>query len=244
MKPSLLKVKEPSLPTSSHFFEMSVEWIEKWGKFVLLGISSLLLLLLLLQSFGPKSTPQITYQTAHTAKERLQKGETLQDGDLSRLLDTLSSHRELLPLYQGTLLQSFIADNELNHAPSDIRNAPFSVAGLFPWRDFGAIALLIADNQYEEALSASKTLHSLLLERAKKEESSIFAWNLLRIAALEAKLGNLEGQKAAWQEIAQYVEGNGENKIVEFAQNGFLNLAPFFQEGEVSFASWIQKMTE
>lgn len=73
---------------------------------------------------------------------------------------------------------------------------------------FAETSLLIEQGHYQRALEASVALKERMEPIGAKAQaievgSALYAWNLLRIASLQNRLGNEPGERSAWEDVRE-----------------------------------------
>ena len=120
------------------------------------------------------------------------------------------------------------------------------------YSDFSHNSLLITQGKLPEGLLAAKTLKKLMDEdlafwesRDKMIQSGhlLYAYNLLRIAALEREVGSREGELRAWDEFLSHAGWEkGKTSTVRTADaEAYTLLAQAFQDGDVSLLDFIEQ---
>ncbi len=109
---------------------------------------------------------------------------------------------------KGALSDALLfAHHSLEHLKMD---APFHMA-------YGETSLLIEQGSYQDALQRSVALKEEMKLRSSFSQmvgdypvggAFLFAHNLLRIACLQKELNNKPGEKAAWEELETFLNGN------------------------------------
>lgn len=200
----------------SSFFE----WLSKNGKnavYLLVGLIALLIIVYRLSSTHTIQAEK-DYMQAAADFALFQKpaanGSTAANEALQSLNSIMAAHSELHAAYDGAIAQTLLnrgqpaeakpfAQRVLNRTKSD--ELPY-------YSDFASTTLLIAEQQYAQALEKAIKLQSMMSEQidrtaAEPERSFgdiLFAFNLLRVAMLHQQLGNKDLELQAWQKWKQY----------------------------------------
>lgn len=166
--------------------------------------------------------------------------------------EPIQRHPELAAKFGGMIAQRLLTLGETQLAQSyaeatlkRTKNALFS-----PYHAlFSENTLLISQGRLKEALEAA---HQLKLRMAADgvlwEANSVsagrtlYAYNLLRIAALEREVGSRQGEWAAWDEVIQNAGWSAHNASSKTCDStAFKIIAEHLQRGEVSLISFIQQ---
>lgn len=183
-------------------------------------------------------TADTTYQQFQKAKEPEKKLELL-----SRLNTLINRHPELHAKYDGLIAQTLINQGSFAEAlpfanlaieRTETENAPF-------YTSFAKSTLLIAESRYEDALTETAQLSSLLTEHLKKQKSEkhlssvnvLFAYNLLRMGMLQQQLNLKDQELKTWTEW---------KRLANEANNAdvFQKLNSYFQDGKVNLNNYIE----
>lgn len=152
------------------------------------------------------------------------------DESLAKLNALLQQSPELQVKYDGPLAQALILRKDPEKASLYLERAlkrthkdhsPF-------YADFARTSLLIAQENYEEALSSSQKLQQKIAEIPF--DQTLQAINLLRIGSLQQKLGLKNEEHETWNSWLQSFQ-NWEN-------------LQYFQEGKVSLIDYIKARIE
>ncbi len=130
---------------------------------------------------------------------------------LAKLEKILKRHPELHVKYDGAIAQKLLRSSESGLAQG-YANAAIKRMGSFSphYTDFSKASLLIAQGKLEEALASAKQL-KIQMENDNgfwekrshivSHGSILYAYNLVRIAALEKAAGSPMGELTAWREL-------------------------------------------
>lgn len=169
--------------------------------------------------------------------------------DLASLQKLMKKHPELHAYYDPQIGQNFLAIHQAEEAAPYIERTLKRTQQPF-YSDYAQTSLKISGGKYAEALKEAYALKENLLKeesfwRNGKEDSSLFAFNLMRIATLCQELGDYQGELAAWKEIKLY---GGWDKDVstdeKIGQAGFKQLLSHFTVQETTLLDYIQAREE
>lgn len=130
---------------------------------------------------------------------------------LAKLEKILKRHPELHVKYDGAIAQKLLRSSESGLAQS-YANAAIKRMGSFSpyYTDFSQASILISQGKLKEALAAAKQLKvqmendtAFWQKRSQivSHGSILYAYNLVRIAALEKAAGSPMGELTAWREL-------------------------------------------
>ena len=171
----------------------------------------------------------------------------------NKLEKLVSSHPELQTKFGGLIAQRLLSIGETKRATAYMTKSLERAQGLISpyYTRFSETTLLIADDKLMIALKEAKQLKSDLEKDAflweqmysqKRSGGLLYAYNLIRIAALERELGSKEGEKAAWEEILSNAGwSNMEEPVKTYDPNAYATLARNFQSGSFSLLDYIKQ---
>lgn len=171
----------------------------------------------------------------------------------NKLEKLVSMHPELQTKFGGAIAQRLLILGDTAKATAYMTAALERARGLISpyYTHFSKTTLLIAEGKLAVALEESKKLKSTLeketslWEKIGSEDRPgglLYAYNLMRIAALERELGSKEGEKAAWEEImcnAGWAKVNPPGKTYD--PKSYVLLARNFQSGCFSLLDYIEQ---
>lgn len=150
--------------------------------------------------------------------------------EFKRELHTIPALEERL---SGVLAQDLLEKNKLDQALPYFERAVKKMQEKAPaYASFMQTSLCIEKGDYQEALEKAAALKEALLLEPVSEE--LFIQNLLRIASLQKKLGNLSGERVAWLEYEAFLEKSELKGQIQKA----------FREGDVDLFSYIAERKE
>lgn len=171
----------------------------------------------------------------------------------NKLEKLVSMHPELQTKFGGMIAQRLLSTGETKRATAYMTAALERAKGLISpcYTHFSETTLLIAEGKLTIALEESKQLKDILernaslWEQRESEQRSgglLYAYNLIRIAALERELGSKEGEKAAWEEV-MYNAGwaKAEMPVKTYDPKSYALLARNFQSGSFSLLDYIEQ---
>ncbi len=131
------------------------------------------------------------YLNAQAAFEKLQKGDS---ASFSQLFDVCKRRTNLRSAFAPAMAAHLIAQKRLEEA------RPFLPAPSKGWHGrYAQTSLVIAEQEYVGALAEAQALHEELLKSGSDHTALLLAFNLVRIATLERKVGTKEGELKALQ---------------------------------------------
>lgn len=148
----------------------------------------------------------------------------------------LKSVPALQKKYEAAIAQRLINTHRLEDAVVMANRALLRVKEEVPLHaSYGKISLLIEQEKYQEALEGAVALKERMgTSYLEKEQtgSLLFAYNLLRIAALQQKLKNKPGEKAALEELEAFLktEHKSAKALIHTFSEDATNLSAYISE--------------
>lgn len=217
------KKKKPEPLTETESSLRAAELIEQYGKPVLISMLLLFVAFVVLYriSSGTRTEALETYLSAETQFKRFMSvtpgNPQSAKQSLEEIQATMVEEPELQTKYDPPLAQKLISIEQVNPAlplaKSTLSKQNFEQLPYY--RDFAEITLLIETHRYDEALETSQKLLSdldsnqeLAFTHPEKQTFGplLYAYNLIRIAMLQKKLGQFEGEQNTWNLFSEYQE--------------------------------------
>lgn len=231
-------------------------WLTAYGKNISYLIAGFLVFLACVYFIGGsfQARPEKEYlQAAYDFNTFLRVNPTensvLSEEAYLRLKEIMSKHPELHAAYDAPLAQTFLNRGE----PIEAR--PYADAALLRthsdhleyYADYASTTLLIAEQQFQEALNSAKALQTkmtdvLTAESNRKTRSFgdvLFAFNLLRIAILQQELGDKAGELESWRQWKQYAGLGKETSTAKVDAAAFRLVIQQLAVGAVSLPDYI-----
>lgn len=172
-----------------------------------IGYGALILLLLL--TLGYRFLAYRSHQAEKDfvlAKEAIVslKNPEKEQASLATLQSILSNHKDLQAKYDGIIGQALLVQGKIEEAKPFIErtfNRTMNETSSFD-RDYAKTSLLIAEGHLEDALKNAYSLKDAMMT-AVSTSSTLFAFNLIRIAFLEKTLQNPVNEQKAWTELKE-----------------------------------------
>lgn len=248
------EIKELSEGVGKGFF--SPEIIVQNARLLLFAIVGLLLVLVL--SYRVVSSSRVNaeqdYLRAATNYSLLKAEQD--EGSLKRLQEILHRRAELRPKYDGLIAQSLFVQGKVHSAKEFAELAMKRGRESFPsyFDSFSKNTLNIYDGNYTEALQEAKSLKQAMLQELdgvvvgdRAYGQVLFAYNLLRIAMLEGKVGSFETERAAWSEFltqARIDKGHHTIASLEETPLAYKYVIRNFRENGVTLLDYIEARNE
>jgi len=226
---------------------------ENWKNLLLVAAGVVILIVALFKMGAQEKThAEQDYLAAERDYRLFINPESRERGEALQSLEAIIGKRpELASKYEGAVAQALLNRGEVKEARPMIENSLARTArdGLPFYTIFSKNALLIEEKRYEEALNASKNLKNQMVENNRlaleKGErlfgETLFAYNLLRIAALEQKAGTAPAERTAWQEFLQYAGlAKGEPPVKGFDPEPFKEAARSITSGGATLLDYIE----
>jgi hypothetical protein len=190
----------------------AVEWLFKNKQTILYAIAALFIAIIFLFRFVSARTlsAEGDYFQAQNDMTQLQTN-SLQasEVDLSRLEAILKRHPELQAKYDGLIAQSLLIDQEVQKAVpfaertfQRLKNDPVGF-----YENYANTSLLIGEGQYEQAISQAQQLKGQMDQATEQAGSTLYVFNLIRIAMLHQQLNQVDQERLAWEALQNY-QGN------------------------------------
>ncbi len=187
-----------------------------------------------------------------TANHSFVKWDQILDQDaeeFASLQRVMKKHPELHAHYDALIGQNLLSTHSPKEAEPYIERTLKRTDQPY-YSDYARTSLLISEAKYEEARQSASLLKQQMIEDTyfwenRKDDSALFAFNLLRIATLSRQLKDLEGEQKAWKELKRY---GGWEKSVEVDKKighaGFKQLLSHFTVQETSLLDYITSREE
>lgn len=246
---------EDKLPIGRIAFAKSVcvDWIADHSKTILISLASLLILLFTLYQITGKFSGHgrsdfIEAQSAYSAwvAAKISNDELFQ-----KLERPLKKNPELQAKFGALVAQHFLTINDPKNAEAFAKQSWKRTSNFLSpyYTEFSKTSLLVSQGKLQQALTAAKGLKSRMAEdsgfwasRDKMIRSGglLYAYNLIRIAALEKEVGSSAGELAAWDELlanAGWTSVTSSSKM--FDPEVYSVIQRTFQDGKISLYDYI-----
>ncbi|MBS0653798.1 MAG: hypothetical protein JSR39_09800 [Verrucomicrobia bacterium] len=248
---------EDKLPIGRIAFAKSacIDWVSDHSKTVLISLASLLILLFTLfqvtgKFSGSRRSDFIEAQSAYSAWVA---AKISNDELFKKLEKPLKRSPELQAKFGALVAQHFLTINDPKNAEAFAKQSWKRTGNLLSpyYTEFSKTSLLVSQGKLQEALVAARGLKSKMAEDTKFWESRdkmirsgglLYAYNLIRIAALEKEVGTPVGELAAWDELlanAGWTSAAASSKM--FDPEVYSVLQRTFQDGKLSLYDYIAK---
>jgi hypothetical protein len=227
--------------------KQSLDWMKSHLS-VVVGVSAVLMIGMMAVSKWVKGDPQIDYLAAEAAYNHWEgsKGE-----QFTKLQKIIRKHPELHAKYDGAIAQKLLSSSEGGLASSYGKAVLKRMGDFSPYhKDFSYGSLMVADQQYAEALQSAKALKSAMdADEAFWKKKSVvvrhgcilYAYNLLRIAMLEKTAGTPAGELSAWRDLKENAGWHGTQPTSKtYDPEAYLLIQENFQNQEVSLLDYIK----
>ncbi len=234
---------------------ITAEWVTEHSRTILIGLMSLILLaFFLFQVSGKLSTGKksdyLEVQRAFTAWTAEEK----QDPKLFAGLEKpLSRHPELEAKFGTHIAQRLLSLGDVRkagqYATAALKRSHALTSSYY--ERFSRNTLAISQGKYPEALEEAKQMKAELEKdgafwekRDKLVHSGtlLYAYNLLRIAALERETGSKEGELKAWEELVSHAGWKGAPaNPMTYDREAYSMLAQNFSEGDLTLLDFIEQ---
>lgn len=234
-----------------------IQWISQHGLNVLYGLLAVIAIVVIGYRllYGGGSKGESDYYNAENDYQVFAKnvasGSTVEAKEqLTKLQAIIQDHPELHAKYDGLLAQGLLNLGDVAEAqPYAARTLERTRDDKLPfYSDYASTTLLIAQQNFSDALKKAEELKQKMLDNAaaagndagKRDFGDIlFAFNMLRIAMLEQQIGDKQGELQSWQELKRYAKWSGEAPSSAINPLAFQILLNHFEEGKVSLLNYI-----
>jgi hypothetical protein len=201
------------------------EWISSYKKYLLYGVAAVfagLILAYRLLSVSNLNT-EGDYFRAQAIFSKFQEDFVDNKDELNELETIIRRHPELQAKYDGPIAQTLLIEGDIPKARvfADLtfnRTRPDHLA-LF--EEYAKTSLVIGEGKYSDALQQATQLKTKLESgEANLIQSSLYAFNLVRLALLNQQLGQKDAELESWAAV----QALGENSKAALAAIGIFNV--------------------
>ncbi len=234
---------------------MYTQWVSGNSKTILVSALSLVATALFLYQISgrPHARKHSDFLHVDQAFQNWISQETQDPKVFQQLEKPLRDHPELQSKFGTAIAQRLLALGEVKkaekYAEGALKRSQELNSGYYS--DFSRNSLLIGQGKYVEALERARSLKVTMIQDDGFWQSRdplvhsgtiLYAYNLLRIAALERQLGSKEGELHAWEEFLQNAGWKGAPSHPNtYDPEGYALLSQNFTQGEISLNDYIQK---
>lgn len=226
---------------------ISREWILSHKRMLLIGCLTLCVLSVVLFRFFPSFSSGMSKANSLFYSAALET-------DLEELkkLEKMFQKEPFLRSQLGNeLTQRFLSIGDVGKARRYAEGVQKHTRDLLSsyYARFAHNTFAISSGHYAQALDEAKLLKKDLekdetfwskRDKTIRSGSLLYAYNLIRIAALERALGSKEGELAAWTELVDNAGWLGAPKNMQmYDPEAYALIAQHFQKGEISFLDFI-----
>ena len=226
-------------------------WLMQYKMFViLLAPLFLLFILMAVKSSLKTSNAESDFLKAQKAYSKLENPDSLEKTSFQTLKSLLKKYPELKSSYEPMMIQKMIAFGEKEQAESLIASFLKRDRPTTYYTEFASASLLIEKGELSTALSQALALkENMLTDHAFWDQpkdrhygSTLFAFNLLRIAMLSQSLGKQEEELVAWRELKQYAkwDAQGDKSLSYLDNQAFNKLLHHFTSQSISLKEYIK----
>lgn len=227
--------------------KQSLDWI-KSHLLTVAGIATFLIVGLLSVSKWVKGDAQVDYLAAEAAYNHWEGSKGEQFKTLQKII---RKHPELHAKYDSAIAQKLLSSSEGGLATSYGKAVLKRMGDFSPYyKDFSYGSLMVADQQFTEALQSAKDLKAAMdADDSFWEKKSavvrygciLYAYNLLRIAMLEKTAGTPAGELSAWRDLKENAGWHGTQPTSKtYDPEAYLLIQENFQNQEISLLDYIK----
>lgn len=198
-------------------------WITLYGRYLLWILLAALFLLFIFMRLKSTNSRDAEADFLKANKEfvalenSLDKPKESQfSASLDKLQQIMARHPELHAKYDGSLAQALLGAGQADKAVPIAESAIKRTAELNDqaFLDYSRTTLLIANNQWDEALKNSAALQATL-KQDQQADAVLIALNYLRMAALQRQLGLKNEEMNTWKQWKEWVAVQGPNSAIQ-----------------------------
>lgn len=185
------------------------------------------------------------------------KDPNIADEALASLKAIIGKHPELKAKYNLQIAQILIAQGNFDKSneflTSSNSKGKYTEPSLTFYEDYSQATLFIDQGKDQEALKKALSLKESLLNQTIEAQKSdtpktfgdtLFAYNLLRIAILQQKLGYKKEELNTWKEWISYSSLDKSNQTKLFNPQAFKEIITQLEEKNISLAAYIKAREE
>lgn len=231
-------------------FDFPKRLLVDWKKLALYILPAVLIAGLLVAKLGTKKgRAEGDYVSAATAFTKWEQVLDQDGDDFAKLEKLVNKHPELHAHYDAPIGQNLLAAICPQEATPYIERTLNRTRQPF-YSEYAWTSLKICEEKYEEALEEAISLKEKMdadssFWEKSKENSALFAFNLMRIATLSQQLNRNQTELEAWEEIKNY-GGWGQEEATPklIGHEGFKQLASHFSVQETTLLDYIEAREE
>jgi hypothetical protein len=191
---------------SPHFFET----LQAKKKEIVIGLSSVLAGVALLIAYFQSGPDARSYAHAEAAVAKWQASPQ-DDALYTGMKEAVRNAPALGRKYEAAIAQKLLNTEKIEEALALANRSISRVQDEAPFHtQYARTSLLIEQGNYQQALENAVTLK----EQLPASVSLLYAHNLLRIAFLQQELKNRPGEKAAWEELEDFLQTSAHADIL------------------------------
>lgn len=221
-----------------------------WKKVLYYALPALVVFGVVLVKIGSKKgRAEADYVAAHHAFLKWDQILEKNGEDFVNLQTLMQKHPELHTYYDSKIAHNLIALRDAKEAAPYVERTVKRTKQPY-YSDYAQTSLKISGGYYTDALQEALLLKENLLKDENvwvkgENASSLFAFNLMRIATLYQELEDTPGELKAWQEIKHYGGWSESSPAAEkIRQAGFQQLLSHFTVQETNLLDYIQAREE
>ena len=230
--------------------EVKNSFYGRYKTYLYYGLLGLAAVTMISVRFGKrKQRNEADYVAATHAFQKWDQVLDTENEGLKDLEKMLKKHPELSARYEAQIGQNLLAAYSPEQAKPYVESTLKRTAQPY-YSSYAQTSVTVSSGEYAQALEeALKLKEEMLADEAfwekagesKNYGSALFAFNLMRIAALHGELGNQRDELNAWKELKRYggwdAAASGNEKI---GKEGFKQLLTHFTVQESSLLDYIE----
>jgi hypothetical protein len=226
-------------------------WLIQYKMFMILFAPVFLLFMLMAVKFSLKTSHlESEFLKAQKAYSQLETSDSLETTALKTLKSLLKKHPELKGSYEPMMIQKMISFGQQEQVEWLLASFLKRDRPITYYTDFANTSLHIEKGELAGALFEALALKENMLtdsvfwKHAKDRHygSTLFAFNLLRIAMLSQSLEKHEEELMAWRELKQYAKWDpqGDKNLPPLDTQAFTRLLKHFTHQSISLKEYIK----
>lgn len=232
--------------------ELKVPFFSRYKNVLYYGLLILALVTLIAVRMGKrKKRHEAAYVTATSTFQKWDQVSGSGDEELKNLDLVLKKHPELTAEYEAQIGQKLLAAYSAEKARPYVEGT-LKRTGQPYYSLYGQTSVTVSEGNYSQALEEALELKKQMLadkafwEKAQDNYgSTLFAFNLMRIAVLYGELGDPKGELNAWKELKQHAGWDESSEATVFTgKQGFHELLTHFTVQESSLLDYIKTREE
>jgi len=230
------------------YFKKISFWLAQKKMYIFSAIFCLIFIGIIFYKVKPLiiKKPVNAAMSAHETYQKWKKSNYQDSKSLEKLKRIVSKNGSLRANYEGLILQGQMTQGNSFEKKDVSDNILAKVKEELPYYyEYSSAGIMIAKGEYKSALEVSMALKENLIKDISFLKDDIlpageilYSLNLLRIALLEQKLENPQGELVAWEEFLKYLSFDNKNAS-EHIKNAQMTIKEMFNENKLELTDYI-----